>query len=93
MPHKTRKQKKQSDKRREFYTIPPIETTMIRPSTLSRPLEQHPIVAAMPALSEHERLITEATIADLKKTIIVTVVLFALEFLVFYAKLKGISLF
>lgn len=34
--------------------------------------------------------VTSHTLSDLKKTIIITIVILALEFLVFYANLKGI---
>lgn len=40
--------------------------------------------------SQYDKMIAEYTIEDLKRTFLITFLILALEFFVFYAKLKGV---
>lgn len=78
MPKKTKKQKVRTQLRRT--TLPQTTTAdKERPINLSKKTrESDPITAH--------------TIMDLRKTVVVALLVFALEFLIFYANLKGVSL-
>ncbi len=90
MPKKTKRQKQQSDLRRNM--VSPVvqkisEPVMVRPTGVpnnSKPIERQYI------LSEYDKTLKMHTISDLRKTFIITFGLFALEFFFLYAKLNGI---
>ncbi|OGK21715.1 hypothetical protein A3C23_00070 [Candidatus Roizmanbacteria bacterium RIFCSPHIGHO2_02_FULL_37_13b] len=98
MPKKTKWQKKLADSRRQ--TVLTLDSTNLPPLPQS---EKSPILnktispiqlSSEPkeAFSGYESQLRLYTFSDLKKTGIIMIFLFALEFMFFYAKLKGILL-
>lgn len=97
MPKKTKQQKRLADKRRSRFTpAAPVFREVEVVESEKKPAAVEMKQPAVPSktkhyeLTEEERRLYQITIADLRKTAIITSVLFALEFLVFYANLKGI---
>lgn len=78
MSRKTKKQKLRARERRASNPEKVIHE-QVNPSPLQKS-------------DPHVEHITQHTKADLKKTLILAVFLFGLEFLFFYANLKGVSL-
>lgn len=90
MPKKTRRQKKLADKHRVVISQNVHEAIIVSPPTVEIVIDEPQRVEKKYAASEYDMLLTAHTIADLKKTFLITASLFALEFIFFYAKLKGI---
>ncbi|HLD26341.1 MAG TPA: hypothetical protein VJB63_00065 [Patescibacteria group bacterium] len=87
MPHKTKKQKIISSYRRKLQQLNsrqessiPIHNTSLIPTTPIPPLHTN---------TEYDIHLKAHTHEDLKKTLILTTVVLAFEFLIFYANLKG----
>lgn len=92
MPKKTRKEKKLADQRRKLFKENSIKSSQdiqikearhfISPSTLE-PEEN----ISIPSIEDN--LLSSLILADLKKTIIISMILFTLEISIFYAMLLG----
>lgn len=82
MPKKTKQQKKRSDQRKNnTLAIISENPIQIRTHHTKKPIQKS---------EDSTTTDTVHTVKDLKKTFIIAIGLFALEFLVFYAKLKSI---
>jgi hypothetical protein len=103
MPKKTKKQKILAEYRRKLKQLelnaPSPKTDLpssqpATPQTLSQPSSK-PVSLSQEKTSatklEYDKSLFLFTLADLKKTFFVTLFVLALEFLVFYVNLKGIS--
>lgn len=90
MPQKTKKQKMRARQKRT--ELPPvIFKQLVEPQKkidLNSPVVRS--VTQESVVEPHEIVSATATIADLKKTVFILSLLFALEFLIFYANLKGV---
>lgn len=86
MPRKTKKQKKLSDYRRQLIPVNPIafthEKEPEKPKAANSSLEENIF-----SQTTEEKEMTILTIKDLKKTILLSLILFALEISIFYAML------
>lgn len=81
MPKKTKQQKKQSDMRRHVEVTKPHPVTT---NTITNVAEKKY------TLSEYDITLKSHTIRDLKKTLLISALLFALVFFVFYANLSSV---
>ena len=94
MPKKTKKQKLRADRLRK--------KTILQKSTFIKPvIEEKAMPAKAPPepsskkiepVDEYSLQLVRFTMNDLRKTVIITLFLFTLEFAIFYAKLRGIEL-
>jgi len=83
MPKKTKSQKKLADSRR-VIAVNPLPKSETNKEKTTEPISA-PVI-----LTDYELKLRKFTLADLKKTAVIMLFLFALEFVFFYAKLKGI---
>ncbi len=81
MPHKSKAQKKRSDKAKKIAQL-----INVRPTT--KPSKSPVRTGETTVQNESELMVTKATKADLTKTIVIIAALFALEFAIFYATLN-----
>lgn len=89
MPRKTKKEKIIAEYRRKLQRLQP--NPVVREKTVSPPVDIEPAPARpSPMTSEYDNKLYRFTLTDMRKTLIITLAILALEFLVFYASLKGI---
>lgn len=90
MPRKTKAKKRHADLHRFKTPVnissPTVSKNIVEPKII---IKEKKIIEEKP--NKEDETITVATKADLKKTIIITLAIFALEFTIFYANLNGIS--
>ncbi len=93
MPKKTKLQKKRADSRRQLFTQPNtvVHKELVSPIKESEPQKPDRQIENVYKPTDYDMTLKSLTLSDLKKTAAITVLLFALEFLVFYAKLRDIS--
>lgn len=87
MSRKTRKQKVRADRRRRFIGV--IQKNAQPAQKEKTPTKTVPATKSNEP-SGYETQIARFTIRDLRKTIIITILIFVLEFFVFYVNLKGV---
>ncbi|MFS8158677.1 MAG: hypothetical protein ACMG6E_00425 [Candidatus Roizmanbacteria bacterium] len=78
MAHKTKRQKQLATQKR---SVLPQKTSKIDPVSFKR---------AQP--DDSRNILLDQVKADLKKTIFLSLILFVLEFAIFYASVKGVSI-
>ena len=90
MPRKTKAKKHHADLFR-FKNPVPHATPLISIKATPSNTQVEPKNTTHNVVNIEDTSVTLATKNDLKKTIVITLAIFALEFTIFYASLKGIS--
>lgn len=85
MPKKTRRQKKQAEKRRVAHPVLTLEIE----KKLALPISNANLTVDHPK-GETDNQLAWTTLNDLRKTLVLVSLLFALEIVIFYANLRGI---